>query len=203
MRRITCFILIIILTLVACDYKPDSTSENTISVIEPTEREKAILTTTANKSFVYDFSVDQDYKNVHIWVERYEFGKLISKESNGITIGLDERNGTIIFSTNSVVGNEDQMLFRIGVHSDGSTAVGEFLETMPRDHEKNLVSGWGSNVSGDVPVTPEMIVGNIIYKSGDGQLTSLDNVVESDQKIVEEKLKEYDIAYLLRVNFTK
>jgi hypothetical protein len=202
MRRITSSMFTIVLMLAACDYQPNSTAENTISAIEPTEREKAILTTTASNTFVYDFSVDQDDKSVHIWVERYEFGELMSEDPNGVIIELDEKNGTIIFSTNHVVGNEDQLLFRIGVHSDGSTAVGEFVEAMPRDYETNLVSGWGSNVSGEVPVIPNMIVGSISYKSGDGPSPILDNVLESDQETLQEKLKEHDVAFLLRVNFT-
>lgn len=79
-----------LLMLVACENNSDPTKESTIGTADLTKREQAILTTTAGKSFVYDFSVDNDYKNVNIFVERYEFGKLVSENPNGVTMSLDD-----------------------------------------------------------------------------------------------------------------
>ena len=44
-----------------------------------TEREEVILLSTADKSFVFDFNVDDNYKDVAVWVEKYELGKLVGE----------------------------------------------------------------------------------------------------------------------------
>lgn len=187
-----------LLMLVACENNSDPTKESTIGTADLTKREQAILTTTAGKSFVYDFSVDNDYKNVNIFVERYEFGKRVSENPNGVTMSLDdEKKGTIIFSANSLVEHEEQLLFRIGVHTDSTSVVGESVETLPDDKEKELMSGWGSNISDKQSITPNMILGSISYKSDGGNFTSFDN------EFSEELLKEYDVVFLLKVNFIK
>jgi hypothetical protein len=192
----------VFLLLVACD-NPNSITESTIRTSELTEREQALLTAAASQSFVYDFSVDKEYKNINIWVDKYEFGKLVTDHPNGVTMGLDEHKGMIIFTTNRVIGHEDQLAFRIGVHSDQSTAVGEFTETMPNDYEKNLVSGWGHNISGEESLIPNMVLGSMNYSSSDGNVTLFHNELQLDQEKLQEELKEYNVSFLFRVNFTK
>lgn len=203
MKRAVFLMISIFLLLVACDNSQSITeNKSTIGPSELTEREQALLTTAASQSFVYDFSVDKEFKNVNIWVDKYEFGKRVTDHPNGVTVELDEHEGTIIFSTNRVIGHEDQLAFRIGVHSDQSTAVGEYTETMPKDYEKNLVSGWGHNISGEESLIPNMVLGSINYSS-DGNVTSFHNQLQLDSEMFHEELKEYDVSFLFRVNFTK
>lgn len=201
MKRAVFLMISIFLLLVACE-NTQSVTESTIGTSELTEREQALLTTAASQSFVYDFSVDKEYKNINIWVDKYEFGNRVTDHPNGVTVELDEHKGMIIFSTNRVIGHEDQLAFRIGVHSDRSTAVGEYTETMPKDYEKNLVSGWGHNISGEESLIPNMVLGSMNYSS-DGNVTLFQNQLQLDQEVFHEELKEYDVSFLFRVNFTK
>ncbi|WP_066051157.1 hypothetical protein [Robertmurraya korlensis] len=199
--RIFFLMISVFLLLVACD-NPHAITESTLGRSELTERERALLTTAASQSFVYDFSVEEEYKNINIWVDRYEFGKLKTDHPNGVTMGLDEHKGMIIFSTNRVIGHEDQIAFRIGVYSDQSTAVGEYTETMPTDYEKNLVSGWGDNISGKEAFIPNMVLGSMNYSSA-GNGTLFHNELQLDEDLFQEVLKEYDVSFIFRVNFTK
>ncbi|MGD7018494.1 hypothetical protein ACQCVC_20690, partial [Bacillus altitudinis] len=76
-------IVLLAISLNACD--DNSPQSNTLSVAEPTERENAILATTADRSFVFDFSIDSEYKEASVWIEKYEAGTLADDQINKLT----------------------------------------------------------------------------------------------------------------------
>lgn len=84
--------------------------ENIISAAELSERENAILSTTANQSFVFDFNVDGKYKEASVWVEKYESGKLVNDSISGIKSDIKE-NGSIIFTTSIHGDDQKQQIF--------------------------------------------------------------------------------------------
>ncbi|WP_077602911.1 hypothetical protein [Oceanobacillus sojae] len=63
------------LTLAACGQ--NESDANTISISELTEREDVILSVTSEQSFVFDFNIDDEYKEVAVWIEKYEAGNLV------------------------------------------------------------------------------------------------------------------------------
>lgn len=81
MKKIILSIILSLLSfsLVACK-ADDQKSENSLSVPELTAREKAILENSSEHSFLIDFNVDETYKEMSVWVEKYEFGKLVEPE---------------------------------------------------------------------------------------------------------------------------
>jgi len=79
--------------LVACNSNP-----NTITVAELTEREEVILSTTADQSFVFQFHREDDQsKELSIWMQKYESGKLVGEKKNNISLEVSE-TGTIIIT---------------------------------------------------------------------------------------------------------
>ena len=80
-RRVLFFAMLtmLVFTLVACDDGNSNLKINTVSDAKLTEREEVILLSTADKSFVFDFNVDDNYKDVAVWVEKYELGKLVGE----------------------------------------------------------------------------------------------------------------------------
>ena len=92
MMRVLFFAMLtsLVLSLVACDDSNSNLKINTVSDAKLTEREKVILSSMADKSFVFDFKVDDKYEEVAVWVEKYESGNLVG-EVNCISTEIKNR----------------------------------------------------------------------------------------------------------------
>mgnify|MGYP003449052700 FL=1 len=62
------------LILLILNYFLFVSNKNTISVAALTDRENAILSSITDRSFVYAFNTAKEYKEVTVWIERYESG---------------------------------------------------------------------------------------------------------------------------------
>ncbi len=60
---------ILALTLSACEN--NSVKSNTIVHAELTDREIGILSTTSSQSFVFDFTIESEYKEALVWIDKY------------------------------------------------------------------------------------------------------------------------------------
>ncbi|MGE7186089.1 hypothetical protein ACQKKK_19595 [Peribacillus sp. NPDC006672] len=184
------------LSLVACKVN-DPKSGNTLSVPELTARENAILENTSEHSFLIDFKIDDTYKEMSVWVEKYEFGKLVEDEKGRMTTGI-AKNGTIIFTTSKTDDDKDQSMFNISIQNDDGTSTA----TYPEKIEKMDASVWGSPSNFNIN-TKKLALASICYSSGDEGMHSLSNDFYNDMDRHMEELKEYDVVYLLRSEFTK
>ncbi len=185
------------LSLVACKAN-DPKSENNLSVPELTAREKAILENTAEHSFLIDFNVDDTYKEMSVWVEKYEFGKLVEDEKGRMTTGV-EKNGTIIFTTSKTDEEQDQSMFNISIQNDDGFVSATYPETI--DEKDSSVSGSAGQLN--INSTNKLALASICYSSGNEGIRSLSTDFYGDMDGHMEELKEYDVVYLLRSEFTK
>ncbi|WP_342603251.1 hypothetical protein [Peribacillus sp. FSL E2-0159] len=199
MKKIILSIIISLLSLslVACKDN-DPKSENNLSVPELTAREKAILENTAEHSFLIDFNVDDTYKEMSVWVEKYEFGKLVEDEKGRMTTGV-EKNGTILFTTSKTDEEQDQSMFNISIQNDGGMTTATYPETI--DEKDSMVSGSAGQLN--INSTKKLALASICYSSGNEGIRSLSTDFYSDMDGHMEELKEYDVVYLLRSEFTK
>ncbi|PAL10661.1 hypothetical protein [Peribacillus simplex] len=140
MKKIYLSIILSLLSfsLVACK-ADDPKSENSLSVPELTAREKAILENSSEHSFLIDFNVDDTYKEMSVWVEKYEFGKLVEPEMGRMTTGI-EKNGTIIFTTSKMDDEQNLSMFNITIQNGDGMATA----TSPEKIEKKDASVFGS-----------------------------------------------------------
>ncbi|MGG4265902.1 hypothetical protein [Peribacillus simplex] len=185
-------ISLLLLSLVACN-----ANENNLSVPELTAREDAILANTSEHSFLFDFNVDDTYKEMTVWVEKYEFGKLVEDEKGRMT-GI-EKNGTIIFTTSRTDDEQNLSFFNISIQSDDGVTTGSYSEKIA---EKD------SSVSGSIETinmlnTNKLVLASICYLNGDEGMHSLSNDFYNDMDSHINELKDYDVAYILRSEFTK
>ncbi|MBO0999674.1 hypothetical protein IOC57_18255 [Bacillus sp. SD075] len=185
------------LFLVACKAN-DQKSENNLSVPELTAREKSILENTAEHSFLIDFNVDDTYKEMSVWVEKYEFGKLVEDEKGRMTTGV-EKNGTIIFTTSKTDGGQDQSMFNISIQNDDGTDTVTYPETI----DEMDSSVWGSAGQLNINRTSKLALASICYSSGNEGIRSLSTDFYGDMDGHMDELKGYDVVYLLRSEFTK
>ncbi|WP_404900565.1 hypothetical protein PV791_06030 [Priestia filamentosa] len=200
MRRVLFFFMLTVLTLslVACDGEGSkNVKANTISSATLTEREEALLSGTADQSFVFDFNAGDQYKEVAVWVEKYESGKLVKKLTRMST--EIKNTGTIVFSTAKINEENNQTRFSISVHSNEATATGLSSETM-KDDDLGMV--LGSNPSESISIKDKSIVlASIGYPSGEEGISDLSTDFYSDMGSHMDELKNYDVVYLLRCTF--
>lgn len=198
MRKILFFTMLasLMFSLMACSNDNTNSKVNTISETKLTEREQAILTTTANQSFIFDFNVDGKYKNIKLWVEKYESGKLVG-ELNNISTEIKDK-GSIIFTTSQTMEESNQALFAVSVHNNGSTSTIWNSETTPKGE---LSTVWGSNSLDNISITDQMVLASICYSSSQDGVSSLSSDFYRDADKHMNELKDYEVVYLLRGEF--
>ncbi|MFP7487651.1 hypothetical protein SFC65_26220 [Priestia filamentosa] len=200
MRRGLFFVIltILLLSLVACNEDVSkNVKTNTISGAKLTEREDMLLAGTADQSFVFDFNANNQYKEVAVWVEKYESGKLVG-ELNRMSTEI-KNTGTIIFSTAKVNEENDQTRFSISVHSDDATNTTWSPETIKGD---NLAMVLGKNPSESMSIKDKNIVlASMGYSSSEKGISDLSTDFYSDMGSHIDELKNFDTVYLLRCTF--
>jgi len=197
MRNIRLYAMaaMLLFALSACD-NGSSSKTGTISDAELTEREKAILEATANQSFVFDFNAGDEYKELAVWVEKYESGKLVG-EVNHISMELKNK-GTIIFATSNTAEESDQAIFTVSISSGGSTGSSWNAETIPNEH---LGALWGSNHVGEISAGKKLVLASILYSDSEDGISTLSTGFNHDMESHMDELKNYDVVYLLRSEF--
>ncbi|MDW0117204.1 hypothetical protein QTL97_09665 [Sporosarcina thermotolerans] len=198
MNRLFMIVALLLFLLSACSNN-DSKS-NIISAAELTEREKALLSTISDKSFVFDFNIDSEYKVVSAWIEKYEFGEMVHNKISPMTTPV-EGDGSIIFVTSKVNANQQQPTFNIGVSGNGSTGSISGLDTTSYDLD-SMSSVWGSFQEENKSIEGEVVLASICYVS-DGPMRSLTTDFYNDVDGHMNKLENYDVVYLLKAEFKK
>jgi hypothetical protein len=196
MKRLFTLVALLIFVLSAC--VNNNAKSNTVSAVELTERENAIISTTSDKSFVFDFNSDSDYKELSVWVEKYESGKLVNDAISSLITDV-EGNGSIIFATSKPDENGKQQTFNIGISGNGSIVSVSNLETNSAD--LNAMSSVWDNLQGkNNSIEGELVLANIGYSS-DGSMSSLTTDFFKDVEGHMDELEKYEIAYLLKAEF--
>ncbi|WP_285769021.1 hypothetical protein [Peribacillus sp. SI8-4] len=185
------------LFLVACE-EDQSKSRNTLSVPKLTAREQAILANTSENAMLIDFNVDDTYKELSVWVEKYEAGNLVEAEKGGMTAEI-EKNGTIIFTTSKTDDQQDLSMFNITIQNEGGTSTA----TYPEKIEMKAARVSGSIDKIDLKNTSKPVLASICYSSNQGGTSSLSTDFYHDMDNHIDELKAYDVVYLLRSEFTK
>ncbi|ARK21904.1 hypothetical protein CSV69_06925 [Sporosarcina sp. P26b] len=191
-------ILSCLLVLSACA----ATDTNKLTIPELTDREKQILETATNTAFVFDYTADQTYTDVSLWVEKYEKGKLVAEPISELKTPLpgESTKGSIIMTVTQTL--EQELLFSASVSdAKGSASVSnqEELEEL-----KDMASLFNTNPQEGLPLSDNMLLAGLIYTSTTaGSPTSAlssDFYEQKDDYL--DELKEYDVVYILRASFT-
>ncbi|WP_152657989.1 hypothetical protein [Oceanobacillus sp. CFH 90083] len=186
------------LALVACSQ--NDTDANTISAGELTEREDAILSTISDKSFVFDFNIDSEYKEIAVWIEKYESGNLVDDRLGHMTTQV-EQSGSIIF-TLLENGSENNNIFNIGVGTNESVTSINGSDTNLNDLE-NMASVWGNIPEKGALDNGKVVLANIGYSLDENGIRSLTTDFYEDTAGHMNELEEYDVTYLLKAEFIK
>ncbi len=197
MKKLFSIVILSVFVLSAC-VNNDSQS-NTISAVELSERENAILTITSDKSFVFDFNSDSEYKDVSVWVEKYEFAKLVDDKVSSLSTPVEE-NGTIVFATSKADGSQKQQTFKLGISSNGSTGSVSGFDANASDVDK-MSSVWSDFQEENKSIEGEIVLASICYSSDESGMSSLTTDFYKDVEGHMSELEEYDVVYLLKAEF--
>lgn len=195
MERIFTILILTLLAflLSACDNK--NSMSNTISVAELTDRENAILATTSEKSFVFNFQIDSEYKEASVWIEKYKSGKLVDDEISKITSQVAE-SGSIIFTTSG----QKQFTYSIGINSKGGTGSTTGFDTDSNSLD-NMSSIWGTFQGDNTSIEGEVVLATICYSDSESGMRSLSPDFYKDANGHMKDLEEYDVVYLIKTEF--
>jgi hypothetical protein len=200
MKRLIPFLIAVIflLALSACDNSKSKL--NSISTAELTDRENAIISTTSDKSFVFDFNIDEDYEEVSVWIEKYQSGKLMGEKISSITSEV-KKNGSIIFTTSKTNDGQKEHSFNIGISSNGSIASISGVDSKSGELA-DMSSVWGTFQGENTLIEGEVVLASICY-SNDDSMASLTTDFYKDVDGHLSELEDYDVAYILRAEFIK
>jgi len=197
MKKLFSIVVLAVFVLSAC--VNNDSQANTISTVELTERENAILSITADSSFVFDFNIDSEYKELSVWVEKYAFGKLIDDKVSSISTTVEE-NGTIVFATSKADGRQKQQTFNIGISGNGSTGSVSGFDANAVDLDK-MASVWSDFQEENKSIEGKVVLASICYSSDENGMSSLPNDFYKDTEGHMSGLEEYDVVYLLKAEF--
>ncbi|MFP3727468.1 hypothetical protein U8V72_20005 [Priestia filamentosa] len=173
---------------------------NSISQAQLNKREEGIVSTLTNNSFVFDFNIKNTYKNVSLWVEKYEFGKLTKEKMNHLTNDIQGK-GNIIFATTAIPDKPSQLIFNIGVSNNDSITANSELETIMEGNLEDVGGTWEGNPSAKKPIEGDMVLASLSYKKGGNNMHSLSSDFYDNPSKHLEDIEDYDVVYLLRAKF--
>src|SRR5699024_7082926 len=115
-------------------------------------------------SFVFDYQTDGSFKEIHLWIEKYESGEMTEDYALDMTAPLqsDEKSGTIVLAVSQ---NEEG-------YNHFSASIGGFGgSTEDLIHEEKVdqfASTWGTfPIADEKPkaISGEMLLAHIAYQA--------------------------------------
>src|SRR5690606_39433978 len=171
MKRVFTILILTQLILILSACENNNSKLNTISAVELTERENAILATTSGKSFVFTFNIDNEYKEASVWIEKYESGKLVDDKLSQITSEV-MGNGSIIFATSNTDDSQNQLTFNIGISSNNSIGSISGFDANSNGLD-NMSSVWGNFQEVNTSIEGEVVLASICYSTSESGMSSL------------------------------
>ncbi|REB07439.1 hypothetical protein DVB69_11470 [Sporosarcina sp. BI001-red] len=199
MRKQLFFLLTLIVVLSGCSGVLDK--RNTLSVSDLTDREQGLLSIYSDNMFVYDYHVDKDFKEVTIWVEKYEAGKFMDEPVSSIITPV-EAEGTIMFSMQRPLVEYDKNVLNLAVtRKDGSGSV-QNIDEQPVGFQE--MASTSSSFPGELrPLEEENVLATICFSKESNGMSSMTSEFYEDPEGSIEKLGQYDLVYVLKIQFNK
>jgi len=199
MKKVTGLAMFIVLIgfMNACDSVGNEKSDY-ISEADLDEREETILTTVADKSFVFDFH-NTAYEEVSVWIEKYESGELVNDELGYMTTDIDEQ-GSIVFATAIDEEPHEKETFYLGVGDESGTSSSTTSdEARPTSENMSIVSGTTTEQT--ALDKDETVLASIAYSNDEHGVSSISSDFYENPENNLEELEEYDVVYLFKVAF--
>ncbi|WP_455661004.1 hypothetical protein [Pradoshia sp.] len=184
--------------------KSNLKEETTIVTVQDfSDREDTILNATSEISMIFDFKVDKKYKEIIVWMEKYQFGKFINNHSSYSHLDSIEESGTIVFA---VPRGSEAFTSNIGISSNGQSSVISRTDKGQSENGQLQEMGkvWGSlDQTKTIQDNEDFLLGYIGYSSDDQSVSSASPSVFDNPEMEKEEIMDYDVAYLLKARFVQ
>ena len=199
MKRLlgTLLLALPLFTLIACT--KDTPTNNTLSVADLTDREKALFSMVSDQYVVFDFNQDGAYKEVSVGIEKYESGELVSEQIGSIRTEIEEK-GSIMFAISKSDDKEEQQIIHIGISDNSGSMSGSEVNSSEMNH---MSSVWGFTEEEIIPQEGKMVLASLCYSSDENGMSALSSDFYGDAEGHMDELDGYDVVYLLNAEFSK
>lgn len=192
----------VVIFLSACgnDNHESESNADTISPTELSKREDAIISTTAENSFVFDYKLSTAFKEVEVWIEKYESGKLVDDELNKLSTQIDRDDGMIILAASEIDG---ETTYHLGISDKGGTSSTFNTPDHDSKHKADqLVESSQLTNKKTFKDSEENILATITYSDDENKPgTEITNDFFEKPESHADDLNDYDIAYVLKAKF--
>lgn len=199
-RRFGILILITIFAFVlsACDSDSSNTKAdtNTISSTDLSKMEKAILSTTSDDSFVFNFNIDNKYNEMSVQIEKYKKGDLVDDKLTQISLEVSDGKGAIIITSQKDNAEVNHPTFNIGINSGGSTGSTSVLDN-DVDNKKGATGSFQENEI-SIEDGEAVLAGIVISKNENTSMSFRSNFYEESSE-----MEKYDVVYLFIAKLIK
>ncbi|MGE7924460.1 hypothetical protein ACQKND_14845 [Viridibacillus arvi] len=199
MKQILLVACLSVFVLAGCSEKVDKEkSENYIQHLELSKHEKSLIQAVAgdNPTFLYEFKVDEKWKSVKLWVEKYEYGQLKEKEAVAISVGIEEK-GKFVVSFSRLPNGKPNTIVRVSVIDDNAIYSNEGNIKLPQKSS----SASENIVSEKVKVEHDMVLAQLIYSKQDQGISIGNWDLYDDPSRLAEKTSMYSAVYFVRCSF--
>lgn len=183
----------------------EQTASNvTIDEAELSKREEDIFSIVAENSFVFEFKGSAAFKEVEVWVEKYEFGKK-KKDVNHLISNVN-KDGSIIFAISKEVEENEESVFYVGITGEEGTFSVSNSEQIREEGKENTANTRETNpllTEGTVEAKEGIALAAISYKSGEGGMSTLSTDFFSDVEGNSNEINDLDKVYVLKAKFSK
>ncbi|OLS37127.1 hypothetical protein BTR22_10625 [Alkalihalophilus pseudofirmus] len=198
MKKLITTVLLAAFVLSACGN--NDVPSNTIVNAELTEREKTILSATTDQTFIFDFTTGSEFNELDVWIEKYEFGKLVDEPIGHIRTEIEEK-GSIFFTTNQSSVESNEAFFRLGISSNGSTGSSALSDIISNKDSEGMQTVWDT-LNEEIDITnDELVLGSICYSWDEAGMSSLSSEFYHDVEGRMHEIEKYEVVYLLRSKF--
>lgn len=189
---LSCFLL-----LGACA----ATETNKMTIPELTDREQLLLENSADFSYVFDYTTDQNYSTASLWVEKYEKGVKTDELISQLSMPLpgESTNGSVILTVKRTI--DDKLLFDASISDLNGSASIYNEEELPKG--KDMATLWNSNPQEGLPLSDNMLLGSLVFvNQPEGTPVSALSADFYEQKDgSSSELEKYDVVYLVKASF--
>lgn len=178
-----------------------ATEKNKMTIPELTDRENQLIENTADFSYIFDYTADQNYTEASLWVEKYEKGVKTDEPISQLSTPLpgESTNGSVILTVKKTI--DDKLLFDASISDLNGFAGIHNEEALPKG--ESLATLWDSNPQEGLPLSEDMLLGSLIFtESKEGvPVSSLSSDFYEQKVDFSKNLQKYDVVYLVRASF--
>lgn len=195
MKKLGIRISLVLFLCISVACSNETKLDNVLSEVDLTDREKILLTSASDESFVFEFQADDKYEQVSLWVDKYELGKLTEENIGRMTTEIEEK-GMLIFAISKIPLDEEMLIFNMIVGDSTSSSKITSQQVSPTESQ----SIWGSNPLETIPISDQLVLVRMCYAKGNG-MSSLSSEFYTDIDNRINEIVDYDVVYVLKSEF--